>query len=298
MHGLGEVAPAPAFVVPEGVVRVAAGRDELQELAVAHQQAAGLEGGHLGSVVAVLVVPAVALAVEGLAQGDAARGHAHQRVGRRLATVLAHRPLRLRAHVVEAMLADQYGRGFQMDALVLHAHHDGPPGVVPVHGQGERRGVDQAQHQGAHLVAVGLHLGHGGPVVVRVVQVVPAHLVHAHGEDGFQMRVDALGDQAREQQLVDEEGGGVAVVEDQRVAQGDGPLDPGRVARQGAEQRLVGVEGLHEVIAQALAKVLRVAGVQGQAPWQPHQGGWRFQDGGVNAVHRCVGLFGSSMPAG
>ena len=68
-----------------------------------------------------------------------------------------------------------------------------------------------------------------------------------------------------------------------------------------ADYRVVGVANKRSIawgIAQALAKVLRVGGVQGQAPWQPHQGGWRFQDGGVNAVHRCVGLFGSSMPAG
>ena len=298
VHGPGEVAPAPALVVPEGIVRVAAGGDELQKLAIAHQQAAGLKGRHIGRVLTVFVVPAVAFAIEGFAQGDAAGGHVHQRVARRLARVRAHGPVGLWPHAVQPLLADQHRGGLQVDALVLHAHHDGPPGVVPVHGQRQRGAVDQAHDQRAHAVAVGLHARHAGPVVMRLVQVVPAHLVHADGEHRFELRVDALADQAREQQLVDEEGGRVAVVKNQWVAQRDGPLGPGRVARQGAKQRLVGVEGLHEVLAQALAKFLRVAGVQGQAPRQRDEGLRRSQEGGVNAVHRWAQIFLSSIPAG
>ena len=298
MRGPRKVAPAAAFVVPPGVVRVAARGDEFQKFAIAHQQAGGLESGHIGHVMAVFVVPAVAFAIEGFAQGDVARGHIHQGVLRRGTGVGAHGPVGLWPHPVQALLADQHGGRFQMDALVLHAHHDGPPGVGPVHRQGEGRAVDQAGDQRAHPVAVGLRAGNAGPVVVRLVQVVPAHLVHADGKDGFELRVDALGDQPRQQQLVDEEGGRVAVVKNQRVAQGDGFFHPGGVAGQGAKQRLVGVEGLHEILAQALAKVLRIAGVQGQAPRQRDERLRRLQQGGVNSVHRCAEIFLSSIPAG
>jgi hypothetical protein len=57
------------------------------------------------------------------------------------------------AHVFESVLADQHRRGFQMDALVLDAHDDDPPGMLPADRPGQRQvvsinPVDHRAHRG------------------------------------------------------------------------------------------------------------------------------------------------------
>ena len=116
------------------------------------------------------------------------------------------------------MLTDQHRRGFKVDALVFDAHQNHPERVFPADRQREVGLADNFVHHGPRLAPVVRHLGHGRPVVVGVIQVIPAHLVHTDGEHGFELRVDALGDQAGQQQFVDEKSGSVAEVKNQRVA--------------------------------------------------------------------------------
>ena len=78
-----------------------------------------------------------------------------------------------------------------------------------------------------HMAAVVTQLCHRGPVVVGLVQIVPAHLVHPRWRPGPRCGVEPALDEAGRQQLVDE-GGGVAVVEDERVAQGIALLNQAR----------------------------------------------------------------------
>ena len=149
-----------------------------------------------------------------------------------------------------------------MDALVLDAHDDGPPRVVPVHRQLQRRLADDAVDHGTDAVTVGAHLGGGRPVVVRLVEVIPAHLVDAHREHRLEARVDALGDEPGQQQFVGEEGRRVSVVEDQRVAQADRLDAVAVLVYQRLEQRLVGAEGGVKVIGERPPKSLRVAAAE------------------------------------
>ena len=129
-------------------------------------------------------------------------------------------------------------------------------------GQLDRHPLDEITHQGAHPAAVVTQLGHSGPVVVGFVQIVPAHLVHPDGDQGLDAGVDAALDEAGRQQLVDEEGGGMAVVEDEGVAQGDRLVEPGPLVGQAVEQRVVEIEGLAEVGEQLAALVVGIVAGQ------------------------------------
>ena len=115
-----------------------------------------------------------------------------------------------------------------MDALVLYPHQDDPGRALPMDGQLDRHSLDELTHQGAHPAAVVTQFGHRGPVVVGFVQIVPAHLVHPDGDQGLDAWVEPTLDETGRQQLVDEEGGGMAVVEDERVAQGIALLNQAR----------------------------------------------------------------------
>ena len=228
--------------------------------------AAGLEGCGRRFVGAEFVVPAVDLRGAAIAaEAEFGGGNVDQLVLGCDAAVAAGRPGGVRPDVLQLMLADQHRRGFEVDALVFDAHQDDPERVVPADRQGQRLRADQAVDGGACRPAVFAHRGDGRPVVAGVVEVVPAHFVDADGEHRFVAGVDAL-DQPGQRQLVDEEGGGVAEVEDQRMAQRD-RFDVVRlVAGQRLEQQLVAVEGGMEIIEDLLALLLRVgAGEQRRA---------------------------------
>lgn len=119
--------------------------------------------------------------------------------------------------------------------------------MLPADRQGERQAADQLVDQRTHGVAVGAHLVDTRPVVTAFAEVVPAHFVDTDGEHRFETGVDALLDQAGEDQLVDEERRRMPEVEDQRMTQGD-RLDVIRLRTgQDLEQLLVTVEGGVEV---------------------------------------------------
>jgi hypothetical protein len=95
-----------------------------------------------------------------------------------------------------------------------------------------------------------------------LVQVVPTHLVHADGEQGFQPGVDAPVQQSGQHQLVDEEGGGVTQVEDEGVAQADGLAGIGQVVGQQLEQGFVAVPGGVKIAQDLGALGFRVRAIQ------------------------------------
>ncbi len=112
-----------------------------------------------------------------------------------------------------------------------------------------------------------------------LVQIVPAHLVHPDGDHGLDAGVEAALDEACRQQLVDEEGGGVAVVEDERVAQGDRLVKPGPLVGQAVEQRVVEIEGLAEVGEQLAAFLFGIAASQ-------QRGSGRFRQAGGGGIEK------------
>ena len=240
--------PGRALFLPQRVVGVATRLDESQKLLIGDEVATGLERCHRGTVPAKLVVPAVNPRIVELApQAHVCRRNGDQRIRRRHARRPTGRPRRMRLHVAQLMLADEHRRGLQVDALVLDAHHDDPPRVIPADRQLQRQRLYQPADRRTHLLAVVLHRGDAGPVVARVVEIVPAHFVDADGEHRLERRIDAPFDQTGEQQLVDEEGGGMAEIEDQRMTQRNGLFDIGLVAGQHLEELFVMIESCLEV---------------------------------------------------
>ena len=218
MFGVGKLLPGGAFFLPQGIVGIAAGLDEGEEFPVGNEVAAGLEGGGRRFVGAEFVVPAVDLRGAALAaEAKLGGGNVDQRVVGRGTAVAAGRPGGVWLDVLQVMLANQHRGGFEVDALVLDAHQDDPERVFPADGQGQGLRADQVVDSCARRPPVIAHSSDARPVVTGVVEVVPAHFIDADGEHRFVAGVDAL-DQAGQRQLVDEKGGGVAEVEDQRMA--------------------------------------------------------------------------------
>ena len=87
----------------------------------------------------ILVVPAV---VGGsgrvLTQTNGPGRDRQEPVGGRLTDLPAGGPGRVGADIIQAVLTDQHRGGLQVDALMLDAHEDRPPGAVPADRQGER----------------------------------------------------------------------------------------------------------------------------------------------------------------
>mmetsp|Transcript_27756 Transcript_27756/g.86019 ORF Transcript_27756/g.86019 Transcript_27756/m.86019 type:complete len:779 (-) Transcript_27756:54-2390(-) len=266
--------PVPALLVPQLLLRVATVLDELEELGVGHNVLLGLEGGDVdGEAGRVVAVPAVDGGVEVAADLDLAAGELDEGVlGRDLALLRARVPERNVPDVLHRELAHVDGGGLEVDALVLAAHEHGPEeGVRVVVGgvlEGERQRhrvlgeeVVDALAQGAAVLP---HVSDGGPVVVRLVQVIPRHLVDADGERLLELVVDA-GGEAGEGDLVQVERRGVAEVENERVAQ---------LVHRGHGEGLVAVERLEalledlvrgvEVLAQLLLLQLGLRGGVGR----------------------------------
>ena len=157
---------------------------------------------------------------------------------------------------------------------MLYAHQDDPGRALPVDGQGERHPPDEVANQCADFGPITAQFGDLGPVVVGLVEIVPAHLVHADGDHGLDAGIETAVDEARRQQLVDEEGGGVAVVEDEGVAQGDRLVEPGPLIGQAVKQAVVEIEGLTEVVEQLVTFVLGIVAVEPQGTGRGWQAAW------------------------
>ncbi|MNH04008.1 hypothetical protein D3C79_632840 [compost metagenome] len=157
---------------------------------------------------------------------------------------------------------------------MLDAHQDDPGRALPADGQGERHPPDEVANQRADFGPITAQFGDLGPVVVGLVQIVPAHLVHADGDHGLDAGIETALDEARRQQLVDEEGGGVAVVEDEGVAQGDRLVEPGPLIGQAVKQAVVEIEGLTEVVEQLAALVLGIVAAEQRGAGRGWQALW------------------------
>ena len=98
------------------------------------------------------------------------------------------------------------------------------------------------------LITVCLHLLPGRPVVMPFIQIIPGHFVNTDGKHRLEVRVDPLVYDPGDIQLVDKEGGGMAEVEDQRVAQPVGAQVKSVVISEGFVQLFVNVKSVVEIL--------------------------------------------------
>ncbi|MPN07359.1 hypothetical protein SDC9_154625 [bioreactor metagenome] len=79
-----------------------------------------------------------------------------------------------------------------MNPFVLNPHHDNPKRAFPINGKRQRSSINNTENSFFGFVPVIVNFGDGRPVVMIIVEVVPAHLVHANGKSGFEFRIDAF----------------------------------------------------------------------------------------------------------
>ena len=101
--------------------------------------------------------------------------------------------------------------------LVLDAHGYDPSIRVPVDLRVAL--LDDFKHCFFDYLSISSHFPHWWPFVVSFVEIVPVHLVNSNCEDGLELRVDTLWDEALVEQLVYVDGGGVTVIENKWVSQ-------------------------------------------------------------------------------
>ena len=101
---------------------------------------------------------------------------------------------------------------------MLDAHHDDPSIGVPTDLWTSI--IDDVQNNLLDLLTIGGDLPDGGPVIVGIVEVIPVHLIDADCEDGLKVGVDSVRDESFVEELVDVHASCVAIVENQRMAQG------------------------------------------------------------------------------
>ncbi len=219
MPRIGVLPPGPPLLIPPALIEIGAGLDKGEKLALADQLPRGFEGGDLDRMRPVFIVPSIPRIVHRPPQDQGLRRHRQQGIGRRLAGGAAGRPVRMRSDVRELMLTDEYRRGFEMDELMLDAHQDDPDRMLHAELTAQihmrQHGVDTL----AHLIAIVTQGGDLGPVIVPLIEIVPAHLIDTDGAQPLDFGVDTRLDEAGEKQLVDEEGRRMTKIEDQRMAQ-------------------------------------------------------------------------------
>ncbi len=257
--GLLVLAPLPAFLGPPSLRRISGILHKRQELLVADKVAACQIRLDVLRVRAELVVPSVEWMVLSLSEDDAASGDSDQLILRRRARLTADFPERMGTDMLDRQLPNENRRSLEVDASVLDAHHNHPPRTVPSNGQLQRHRLDQIIHDGANAIAIRLHFRDGRPVVVLLIQVVPRHLIHAHGKHGFVGRVDPLLNEFRQNELVDVESRRVAEVEDERMPQGIRASVEGLVVLQNLQQRLVDVIRVMEILPDLRTFLFRIA---------------------------------------
>jgi hypothetical protein len=81
----------------------------------------------------------------------------------------------------------EHGMGNQIEGVY-------EKGAFPIYGWRERQTHDELIYHLPHLSAVGFDCRGRRPIVVLIVDVVPAHLIDTHGKHGFKLRVHALAD--------------------------------------------------------------------------------------------------------
>ena len=149
---------------------------------------------------------------------------------------------------------------------MFNPHQDDPEGIVPVnrHAQGHR--PDDFVDARSHRVAIRLDLSERWPVVVGLVQIIPRHFIDAHGEHGFEARIDPLVGDLGDDQFIDIERCRVPEVEDQRVPERFGTQVEGFVRSQRLVELFVQSERGVEVPANLLAFLFGSALIEQRGP--------------------------------
>ena len=101
-----------------------------------------------------------------------------------------------------------------MNTLMLNAHQDHPGRALPADRQRDRHGLDQIADQRFNTSTVFTDFINGGPVIVTVIEIVPAHLIHTNRHHRFDTIVQTRINEASGHQLINVEGGGVTKIED------------------------------------------------------------------------------------
>jgi hypothetical protein len=101
--------------------------------------------------------------------------------------------------------------------LVLDAHGYDPSIRVPVYLRVAL--LDDFEHSFFDYLSISSHFPHWRPVVVSLVEIIPVHLVNSHCEDGLELRVHSLWNEALVEQLVYVDSGGVTVIKNKWVSQ-------------------------------------------------------------------------------
>ena len=71
-------------------------------------------------------------------------------------------------------------------------------------------------------MAISCDFSDGWPVVVSIIKIIPVHFIDSDCENGLKLGVDPIGDESFVKELVDVDARCMAIVEDQRVAEGFG----------------------------------------------------------------------------
>ena len=258
MLGPGVVQPAAALLGPQRLVAVSAGRDEAAKLRVRDEPPTGAECRQVMLLDAVLVVPAVGVVIGPLAEADLAGGDREPLVrrGRPARGAGGPQPLLLGRELgavpqfSERHLSHDHARRLEVDPLVLDPHEDHPGRGVPGDRQFERHRLDEVVDEFPHGGPVAADGGDRRPVVMGRVEVVPRHLVHAHGHHRLEPGVEPGGDVTAGRQFVDVEHRRMGEVKDQRVAERLVADVIGSVVADQGEQPIVDLARLVEVAAQ------------------------------------------------
>ena len=209
--------PRRTLLFPEEIVLIPSLFDKTQKFTVADQILRGEKVGNIGFMKTVFVIPSVEVILPAFADTHLPSGYGHQHVFRRITALFAHLPGTLFTYHLDRKLTHQYRRGLQMDPLVFNPHQNRPPRRFPGDRKRKRQHIDQSVDQLPHFVTIHPRLGHARPVVVFLIQIIPAHLIHTDRENRLQLRIDPLVDHFGDYQLVDEKNRRMSEVEDQRM---------------------------------------------------------------------------------
>lgn len=171
-------------------------------------------------------------------------------------------PLRL-LYLIDRQPADDHRRCLQVNALMLDPHQNYPHVAVPVY-LFLLRILNYSSHHLLYFVPETLGVFKGRPLIMRLAQVVPVHLIHTDCEHPFVGLVDSLAYQPLVEQLVHKKGSSVSVVKDQRVSERLGLRVEGATALDNREELFIEFVSLVE-IAQKFSLEVRQFDCTGQS---------------------------------
>lgn len=106
---------------------------------------------------------------------------------------------------------------FKMNSFMLNSHHDDPGIWIPVNSR--RRFLYNIQHNIFHNLAISSNLSHRWPIVMRVIEVIPVHLINSYSKDRLKLWVDPLSDESFVKQFINVDCRSVSVVKYKRMPQ-------------------------------------------------------------------------------